>query len=231
MQQLNKLKAALQAQANPEKARILARFFKTGVGEYGEGDQFLGITVPKQREIAKQFVALALNDIGQLLQSPFHEERLTSLLILVAKYPKKPEEIYNFYIQQFDKINNWDLVDLTASKIVGAHLFNNDRSIIKNWAKSEHLWTRRIAIVATHYFIRQNQFYDTLKVSKILINDSHDLIHKAVGWMLREVGKRDQNAEETFLKKHYQHMPRTMLRYAIERFPEDLRQQYLKGTI
>jgi len=234
---VNSLKKDLKSLGNKEKEIILQRFFKTGKGQYGEGDIFLGVTVPEQRKIAKKYQNLPLKDIQILLNTKIHEYRLTAILILCEQYKNSKKQIYNFYLKNTKNINNWDLVDLSAHKIVGDYLFdkNNAKGINKDilykLAKSKNLWERRIAIISTWYFIRQNSFKDTLKISKILINDKHDLIHKAVGWMLREVGKRDQLAEEKFLKKHYTNMPRTMLRYAIERFEETKRQKYLKGQI
>lgn len=229
---LNQIKEDLQKSGNPEKAEILSRFFKTGKGEYGEGDIFLGITVPDQRKVAKQYIDLSLENIQKLLSSKIHEHRLTSLLILVEKYQKANEinkkKIVDFYLKNTKNINNWDLVDLTSAKILGDYLFERDKSILYKLAKSDNLWERRISIIATFHFIRNNEFEDTLKISEILLNDYHDLIHKAVGWMLREVGKKNQDVEESFLKKYYKKMPRTMLRYAIERFDEKKRKFYLR---
>ncbi len=229
---LEKIKKDLQSLANPEKARLLQGFFKTGKGEYGEGDIFLGIMVPQQREIAKRYKDLSLNDIQQLLKSKIHEHRLTSLFILIDNYQKADqitkEEIFKFYLKNTKNINNWDLIDLSAPKIVGHYLLDKPRDILYKLAKSKSLWEKRISILATAQFIRNNQFEDTLRISEILLNDSHDLIHKGVGWMLREVGKKDRKVEESFLKKHYKIMPRTMLRYAIEKFPEGKRKFYMK---
>jgi 3-methyladenine DNA glycosylase AlkD len=229
---LNQLKHDLQKLSNPEKAKILQRFFKTGKGEYGEGDVFLGITVPLQRKTAKKYSGLTVKELQKLLSSKIHEHRLTSLLILVIKYNKATDtgkkEIFDFYLKNKKHINNWDLVDLSAEKIPGAYLFEKDKSVLYKLAESDNLWERRIAVMSTFYFIRNNQFDDTLKISGLLLNDKHDLIHKAVGWMLREIGKRDQETEERFLKKYYKTMPRTMLRYAIERFDEKKRMFYLK---
>jgi len=225
---------ALEALANPQKARDLARFFKTGAGEYGAGDKFLGIMVPLQREVAKKYQHLKLEDIQVILQSEFHEFRLTGLLILVAKFEKgdakTQKAIYKFYLKNLKHINNWDLVDVTTPKIVGAYLADKplERKILYTLAKSKDLWKKRVAIVATAAFIRKNDFADTLKISQILLTDKHDLIHKAVGWMLREVGKKNQKIEELFLQKHYLKMPRTMLRYAIEKFEEKKRKSYLR---
>jgi 3-methyladenine DNA glycosylase AlkD len=221
----------LKVHANPEKAKIYQRFFKTGKGQYGEGDIFLGITVPETRAIAKKHNHLPLNQIEQHLKSKYHEERLAALLILVHNYPTNQNNIANFYLKNTDKINNWDLVDLSAHKILGKHLQDKDKSIIYKLAKSDNLWERRIAIISTFHFINQGKYQDSLKISKILLKDKHDLIHKAVGWMLREIGKKNQSVLEAFLKQHYKTMPRTMLRYAIEKFSEKTRKAYLNGTI
>ena len=225
--------AELRKAASKETASILQRFFKTGKGEYGEGDKFLGIKVPQIRKIAKRNNDLTFTEIQKALKSKFHEERLCALLILVGKYStgdeKTKEKITNFYLANTKFINNWDLVDLTAPKILGKYLLNRDREILYTLSISESLWERRISILSTFEFIREKQFQDSLKIAKILLNDEHDLIHKAVGWMLREIGKRDLETEEKFLMKHYKTMPRTMLRYAIEKFPEKKRLAYLEG--
>jgi len=222
--------------ADEEIAKHSLRFFKTDKGEYGYGDIFLGVRAPKIRLIAKKHINLSIADMKILIKSKYHEERFLGLIILVNKYSKAKDkktknQLYNIYISSFKYINNWDLVDVTCSHVIGKHLMDKDRSILYTWAESEDLWTKRIAIVSTHCFIRKNDLQDTFKIAEILLNDNHDLIHKAVGWMLREAGKRDLEKEEIFLKKHYNTMPRTMLRYAIERFPEAKRQGYLKGTI
>lgn len=222
---------ALQKLANPDKAKLLARFFKTGPGEYGEGDVFLGITVPAQKKVAGQYANLTLTNLQKLLQSKIHEHRLTALLILVKQYQQAgsddQKQIVDFYLHNTKHINNWDLVDLSAPNILGNYLLKNDRRLLYQLMKSKNLWERRIAILATFAFIRNNQFTDTLKIAKLLLIDKHDLIHKALGWMLREIGKRDQKILEDFLNQHHQNMPRTMLRYAIERLPEALRKKYL----
>ncbi len=235
---LKKLRREIRKQADPEKAKVLQRFFKTGVGDYGEGDVFMGLTVPVQRKIAQEFGGeLGSVDIKELLYSGIHEERLISLLILVDKFRKgdksEKEKIFRFYLENAKKVNNWDLVDLTAPKIVGDFLLSRDRKILRALAVSDNLWERRIAIVSCYAFIRNNEFEDCLKISKILLDDNHDLIHKAVGWMLREVGKRNQKVLEDFLKEggRYKKMPRTMLRYSIERFDEGLRKGYLCGKV
>ncbi len=219
---------------NNEKAEILSRFFKTAPGEYGEGDIFLGIKVPDQRKIAVQYSDIDLTELVYLLKDPVHECRLTALLILVRKYEKKEverKEIVDFYLENTDFINNWDLVDLSAPKILGPWLYTRERSILYSLAESGDLWKQRIAVLATYFFIKKGDFTETFALSELLLNHKHDLIHKAVGWMLRETGKIDQNEEERFLKKHYKKMPRTMLRYAIERFDEEKRGKYLKGNV
>ena len=222
--------------ADPGYAQQGQRFFKTGKGEYGYGDKFIGIRMPDLRALAKKYVDLGLVDIGRLIKSKIHEERLAGLLILVNQYKAAREEaqkdkIYNFYTKHFNYINNWDLVDVTCPHIVGPHLMNKNRKVLSEWARSDHLWTKRIAIVSNWWFIRSGDLSSVFKISKILLNDEHDLIHKAVGWMLREAGKQDRKALESFLKPHYNNMPRTMLRYAIEKFPESKRQKYLKGSV
>lgn len=230
---LTELKNDLKNEANEKQAAVLQRFFKTGKGEYGEGDLFYGIKVPVQRRIAKKHVDISLENIQELLNSLVHEERLVSLFILVDHYSKSDdktrESIFKFYLKNAKKINNWDLVDLSAPKIVGAHLLMKDKDILIKLAGSSNIWEKRIAILSTYTFIRNLHFETTLRIAEILLNDKHDLIHKAVGWMLREVGNKNLKAEEDFLKKFYKHMPRTMLRYAIEKFPEIKRMKYLKN--
>lgn len=228
---LRKLRADLRKCGNKEKAGILQRFFKTGPGEYGHGDIFLGIAVPTLRNFAKLYQGLEFDDVMQLLKSRFHEERLLSLLILIIGYRKADlpgkRRIYRAYLNHSGYINNWDLVDVTAKHIVGAFLRDKDRAPLYKLARSGFLWERRIAIMSTFHFIEDNDFEDTFKIAKILISDPHDLIHKAVGWMLREVGKRDMASEERFLKKYHAVMPRTMLRYAVERFMATKKRKYL----
>jgi len=232
MNELIKIKQELKNLADTDKIPIYQNFFKTGKGQYGEGDIFIGVTVPNTRKIAKKYWEIPLILVQELLESKIHEERLLSILILVQKYQKlNYDKIAKFYMQHNKKINNWDLVDLSADKIIGHYYFNKNRSPLCKLAKSKNLWERRTAIVSTFYFIKNNQFQDTLKISRILLRDSHDLIHKAVGWMLREVGKRDKKILEKFLKENYKKMPRTMLRYSIEKFPEEERQKYLKNKI
>lgn len=262
MNGLLELRRELKKLANREKTIILQGFFKTGQGEYGEGDIFLGITVPQSRKIAIKFRNLEFLDISQLLKSKVHEERLIAILILVNNFntgdEKDQEKIYNFYLKNTKYVNNWDLVDLSADKIVGGYLFSRrgpaasfppasarsanahvravgipssgvTPSILINLAKSRNIWERRIAMIATYYFIKNGKFDDALKIAEILLLDKHDLIQKAVGWMLREVGKRNLQTEIKFLDKHYKKMPRTMLRYAIEKFSTDLRLSYMLG--
>ena len=228
---LGQIKKDLSQRSNPEKAKKLSGFFKTGKGQYGEGDIFLGIPVPEQRKVAKRYNDLPLNDLQELLKSKIHEHRLIALLILISKYGKADnsgkDEIFSFYLKNTENIDNWDLVDSSAPKIVGAHLFNKDTSILFKLVKSDNLWERRIAILSTSKFITNNDFKDALIISELLLHDEHALIHKAVGWMLREIGKRDQETEERFLNKHCMQMPRTMLRYAIEKFDKNKRKFYL----
>ncbi|MBU0907139.1 MAG: DNA alkylation repair protein [Nanoarchaeota archaeon] len=232
MSKLSNLKSDLHKLSDPKKSQILQGFFKTGKGEYGEGDVFLGVTVPQSRAIAKKYQCLSFEEIKELLKSKFHEERLTALLILVHIYQKNPDKkLIDFYLAHTKHINNWDLVDLTAPKILGNYLLNENREILYKLARSGSLWEKRIAIISTLAFIVNSQFKDTIKLSEILLTEKHDLMHKAVGWMLREMGKRDKAVLEAFLKKHYKQMPRTALRYAIEKFPEEVRQKYLQGKI
>ncbi len=232
---LNNLIKELEEAGNPEQAEIVQRFFKTGKGEYGEGDVFLGIKSQQIKNIAKKYFNLSLPKIQEFLKSKIHEYRTCALRILVHKYSKanegEKENIFNFYLQNLKNVNNWDLVDLSAPNIVGDFLFKRDKKILYNLVRSENLWERRIAIVSTFNFIRKDEFGDALAISELLLNDKHDLIHKAVGWMLREVGKRNLEVEENFLKQHYNEMPRTMLRYAIEKFAEEKRKKYLRGEI
>ncbi len=225
------LKRDLLKLRDPRKAKLLARFFKTGRGDYGEGDLFLGIVVPHQRRVAKKYPDLTLPQLQSLLDSKYHEHRLTALFILAAQYRRAAEkergQIVKFYLKNKRRINNWDLVDLSSPQILGDYLLTNDRKILDELVASPLLWSRRIAVLSTLAFIRQNQFGDSLMVAKRLLSDPHDLIHKAVGWMLREAGKRDLAVLEKFLESYATKMPRTMLRYAIERFPEGKRRRYL----
>ncbi|HXH94514.1 MAG TPA: DNA alkylation repair protein [Thermoanaerobaculia bacterium] len=226
------IERALRADRNPLLASHHLRFFKCGPGEYGEGDAFLGVAVPPLRALSKRYKSVEVSEAVALLQSKWHEVRLLALMILVHLYERGDdagrEAIYRAYLANTNRISNWDLVDVSAHKIVGAHLRDRDRTPLLALAKSEMLWERRIAIIATLDFIRQDDFRDTLRIVEALLTDRHDLIHKAAGWMLREVGKRDQAVLERFLRKHARVMPRTMLRYAIERFPAELRAKYMK---
>ena len=232
---LEQLRKKIELLRSKKVAETMKWFFKTGKGEYGEGDTFAGLKVPTQRKLAREFSDLSLEDLKELLTSSIHEERLISLLILVEKYSQGDERnkkaIFKFYLKNRKGINNWDLVDLSAPKIIGKHLENGDKSILFKFASSENLWERRIAILSTQQFIKNGNYDTTLQIAEILLTDSHDLIHKAVGWMLREVGKKNLEAEEEFLKRHYKRMPRTMLRYSIEKFPETKRKKYLQGKI
>ena len=225
----------LRELADPERAPQLARFFKTAPGEYGAGDVFLGLRMPMIRKLIPEFSALPLSDVQALLRSPYHEERLFALLLLVRKVQRggerEKEEIYRLYCSNTSYINGWDLVDCSAEYIVGGYLQDRDRRPLDILAASNLLWERRIAIMATFRYVKQGEFGPTLHVANLLRHDPHDLIHKAVGWMLREVGNRDRAVEESFLQEYYHDMPRTMLRYAIERFPEARRQQYLRGDV
>ena len=217
-----------------EKGVFLQRFFRTGPGEYGEGDVFIGLTVPQSRSLAIKYKDLSFSEISQLLKSKIHEERLIALLILVHRFKKNPDEqkkIYNFYLQNTKYINNWDLVDLSSHKIIGEYLLDKPKDILFELARSENLWERRIAMISTFSFIRDRKFDTSLKIAEFLVKDKEDLIQKALGWMLREIGKKDLETEETFLKKYYKQMRRTALRYAIEKFPEEKRLSYLHGTV
>ncbi len=228
------IRKKLQQLESEERAKVLQRFFKTGPGEYSEGDVFIGVRVPDLRKLVKEYQDITIKEVMQLLKSSIHEERLFALLILVSKYSKGNEtvkkKIYELYLQNTKFINSWDLVDGSAQHIVGAFLMDKSKEPIYRLAKSNSLWERRIAILSTFHFIKHDNYSETLKISKILLTDEQDLIHKAVGWMLREIGKRHISTEEIFLKKYYKRMPRTMLRYAIEKFPELKRQKYLKGN-
>jgi len=232
---LEDLRADLHELADPERGEHSQRFFKTGPGQYSEGDKFLGLTVPEMRGLARKHRDLDDTAALELLASSWHEERLVALILLVDGYGRGDEarrnRIHRAYLANTRHINNWDLVDVSAGQIVGAHLNAKDIALLERLARSKSLWERRIAIVATFNFIKHDELRPTLKIAARLLSDSHDLIHKAVGWMLREVGKRNRTVLDGFLRKHYQRMPRTMLRYAIERHPERIRKQYLAGTI
>jgi 3-methyladenine DNA glycosylase AlkD len=270
---VNNLRKDLKLAANPQKAKLLQRFFKTGKGEYGEGDIFLGVMVPKSRELAKKYSSLDIKQLGELIKSKIHEERLIALFILINKYKTTNHKkiCFHFYIKHMKWINNWDLVDLSAPNIVGEHLFNNVRQprisddaqlanlkptsnsaslsksrhspgtqptfsssegglphLLLELAKSKNLWERRIAVLASFRFIKEKRFTESLELAEMLLQDKHDLIHKAVGWMLREIGKRDLEIEIKFLNKYYKKMPRTMLRYAIEKLSKEKRDSFMK---
>lgn len=222
----------LKAAANPDIARQSVRFFKTGPGEYGESDLFLGLRVPTLRATCKSYQGIDLRHIETLLNSTFHEVRLCAVFMLVDRYKRGSsdikQEVFDAYQKNIKRINNWDLVDSSAYHIIGPHLEPGNRKLLVELAKSDNLWKRRIAIIATYHYIRNHDFKTTLELAKLLLNDSEDLIHKAVGWMLREVGNRDRAAEDQFLNRHMAKMPRTMLRYAIEKYPESSRQRLLK---
>lgn len=226
----------LKEYAKPEKADHSARFFKNDPGEYGEGDKFLGITVPDQRKIAKKFKDMPLVEVEKLFRSEYHECRLTAVMLLVYRIEKRDQnevdEAADFYLKNIEYVNNWDIVDSSCRFILGRFLDNKDRHLLYDLARSENLWERRIAIITCYHFIKKNDFKGAFAISNVLLQDTHDLIHKAVGWMLREVGGKDEVAEEDFLleNKRYQKMPRTMLRYAIEKFDEEKRKRYLNGS-
>jgi 3-methyladenine DNA glycosylase AlkD len=224
---LEDLRNRLREASEPGRVEVLQRFFKTGPGAYGEGDVFLGVRVPEVRRIARRFDALELEDVLTLLRSPVHEERLASLVILVRRYGRGDEaargRVYETYLENTDRIDNWDLVDASAPQIVGAHLLGRERAVLDRLARSPSLWERRISIMATLTFIRAGDFGDTLRLARVLLHDQHDLIHKATGWMLREVGKRDKATLLRFLEAHASRMPRTMLRYAVERLDPSTR--------
>ena len=229
------LEKELSSLEDSHTASFLKRFFKTGPGEYGEGDLFRGIRVPVLRKLAKEYQSLTLGETEVLLRSSYHEDRLLALLILVRACLRGDdavkEKAFDLYLKNTQFINNWDLVDSSAAQIVGAFLWDKNRDVLYRLARSSDLWERRIAIIATFHFIRRCEFTETLKIAEILLAAREDLIHKAVGWMLREVGNRNMNIEEGFLRNHHKRMPRVMLRYAIEKFPEPKRQQYLRGEI
>lgn len=233
--ELTAIRAALLEAADPGDAEFLQRYFKTGPGEYGEGDRFHGIRVPRLRRFAGLYRSLTLDALSDLLRSPWHEERMLALFILAEQHlrgsEKVRDDIHRLYLAHTRYINNWDLVDCSAVQIVGAHLGPERLDALEALACSELLWERRIAVLATFHWIRNRVFHPALHIAAMLLQDEHDLIHKAVGWMLREIGKREWPVEEAFLREHYRNMPRTMLRYAIERLPEPERRQYLKGLI
>jgi 3-methyladenine DNA glycosylase AlkD len=224
----------LRALGSPEAAEAAARFFKTGAGQYSEGDIFLGLRAAVMHQLAKEYQPLNVDELIVLLQSSIHEDRMLALLIMVRQFVRGDgpvrRAIYDLYLGNTRYVNNWDLVDASAREVVGGHLADRSRRPLDRLAASSSLWERRISIVATHYFIRNQEYADTLRIAERLLNDREDLIHKAVGWMLREVGKKHQPTLESFLKRHGRVMPRTALRYAIERFPADLRRAYLDGS-
>lgn len=234
---VEEIKQELKKYVNAEKAAFLPKFFQAFEGGYGEGDRFLGVVVPDQRKVARKYYkAASIKDIEELLNEPYHEYRLTALFMMVYKFEKakdkkEKEEIVNTYLKNIEAVNNWDLVDSSAPQILGPFLCDKNRGILYEMAQTPDLWKQRIAIMSTFYFIKQGEYDDALKISEILLNHKHDLIHKAVGWMLREIGNRDFEVEYNFLKENYKAMPRTMLRYAIEKFEPDLRQKFLKGLI
>ncbi len=229
------LQKELSSLEDSQRASSSKRLFKTGPGEYGEGDLFRGIRVPMLRKLAKEFQSLTLTETEELLRSSYHEDRLLALLILARACLRGDDAVkeaaFDLYLKNIQFINNWDLVDSSAPDIVGAFLRDKDRDVLYRLARSSNLWERRIAIIATFHFIRRGEFSETLKIAEILLADREDLIHKAVGWMLREVGNQNMNIEEEFLTNHYKRMPRVMLRYAIEKFPQPKRQQYLRGEV
>lgn len=229
------MRAALRDLADPGTAAHSARFFKSGEGEYGEGDRFLGVRVPVVRKQVREFRDAPERAVLALLRSPFHEERLFAVLLMVDQYGRGDQDtrtrIYNAYMANRAFVNNWDIVDSSAHLIVGPQLEHGDRSELRELAASDNLWDRRIAMMSTYHYIRMGEFSDALRVARLLRDDEHDLIHKVVGWMLREIGNRDRSVEEEYLLKHYRKMPRTMLRYAIEKFPEARRKAYLNGTV
>jgi 3-methyladenine DNA glycosylase AlkD len=231
----SQIRCRLREVARPSHAKALQWYFKTGPGDYGEGDRFIGVRVPGLRRVVREIGDTDQRTIQTLLRSPIHEERMVALLLLVRQFERgdaaERERIVCFYLGQTDRINNWDLVDLSAPTIIGGWFLDRDRTPLHALARSSSLWERRIAVLACFAFIRQKEFADAFRIAKTLLTDPHDLIHKAVGWMLREIGKRDRAALEAFLASHYRRMPRTMLRYAIERLPEPRRQAYLKGRI
>lgn len=232
---LGSLRRELRAAADPDDAVNLQRFFKTGKGQYGEGDRFLGVRVPVLRRLSRGYRDLPAADAITLLRSRWHEERLLGLLLLVSRYRRgaaaERQAIFDLYLGHTGHVNNWDLVDASAAYIVGPHVEPGDASVLDGLARSASLWERRIAILATFHWIKRDEFRPALRVATILVGDRHDLIHKAVGWMLREIGQRDRATEVAFLRDHYTTMPRTMLRYAIEHFPERERRRYLNGTV
>lgn len=231
------IELALREKSIPEKAAFFPKFFKAFPGGYGEGDLFLGVKVPDQRKIAKQFFKeISLKELSELVQNPYHEMRLTGLLALVYRYEKTKtepgkKELVDFYLAHLDYVNNWDLVDTSCHRILGAYYLKREKNLFYDLANSDQLWRQRVAMISSYHWIKRGDFKDALALAEQLKNHPHDLMHKAVGWMLREIGNQDFDVEMGFLKKHYQSLPRTALRYAIEKFPEELRQDFLKGRI
>ena len=229
------IQARLKALGNPDIAAHSARFFRTGLGEYGEGDRFRGIRVPALRKLARACDAADMSAVEELLMSPWHEDRLCALFMMIRRYERgdaaQKQAMFDLYLKRVEYVNNWDLVDASAHKIVGAHLEAGKKDLLFEWVRDASLWRRRIVIIATYWYIKRGGFDEFLLLAEQLLNDKEDLIHKAVGWMLREVGKQDRAAEEAFLRRHYRNMPRTMLRYAIERFDEKTRKAYLEGRV
>ena len=232
---LPEIQTRLEAAGNADIAAHSARFFRTGPGEYGEGDRFRGIRVPVLRKLARSCDAADMPVVEQLLMSPWHEDRLCALFMLIRRYERgddaQKEAVFALYLKRVEYVNNWDLVDSSAHKIVGAHLESGEKRLLFDWVRDESLWKRRIAVIATYWYIKRGRFDELLEMAEQLLDDDQDLMHKAVGWMLREVGKKDLAVEEAFLRRHYWNMPRTMLRYAIERFDEKTRKDYLEGRI
>ncbi len=228
---ISRLRNEMKKISNNKRATISQKFFKTGKGEYGEGDVFIGLTVPQTRKIAKEFRIIKIDDVEILLHSKIHEERLLAIFILIEKFNKSSleerEKFYSFYIQNKRQVNNWDLVDSSADKIVGAYLMDRPKDILFTLARSDNIWERRIAMIACFHFIKNNEFDTALAIAEKLVHDKHDLIHKAVGWMLREIGKRSIDSEKKFLDRYAKTMPRTMLRYALEKFEPQLRKIYM----
>ena len=232
---LAEIQARLAEAGNADIAAHSARFFRTGPGEYGEGDRFRGVRVPPLRKLARACDAADMSVVERLLMSPWHEDRLCALFMLVRRYERgdaaQKQAAFDLYLKRVEYVNNWDLVDSSAPKIVGAHLDSREKDLLFVWACDESLWKRRIAVLATYGYVKRGRFDELLTLAELLLDDKEDLIHKATGWMLREVGKKDLAAEEAFLRRHYRNMPRTMLRYAIERFDEKRRKEYLEGRV
>ena len=222
----------LKAKGNPQRAKLSLRYFKTGKGQYGEGDKFFGVNLPDTRGIVRKYRDLSFLDIQKLLNNEFHDTRTVAVLILVEKFSrgdaKEKEKTANFYLKNTKRINNWDLVDISAPKVLGPYFLDKEKDVLYKLSKSTNLWERRISIMSTFWFIKKGEYKDSLKIAENLLKDKEDLIHKAVGWMLREIGKKDLKTEEEFLEKYYREMPRTMLRYSIEKFDKDKREYYMK---